>query len=128
MKSCSNSVGSRICIRSEGLWDTCTGCSNAFINLTEFEGQRILDANAAQREYEDYYSDFGASRSTFFRNFLDRELAAETPFPTQQASHLVSIFEARRLKGTEIVAIIVSALLGGAVGALLTTGLTSLLH
>ncbi len=64
----------------------------------------------------------------YFRSFVDRQLEEETPYPAQQLSQLVSVFEARRLKGTEIIAITISAVLGGAVGALLTTGLTSLLR
>ena len=91
--------------------------NEALVSLTEFESKDLYSQNIIQRDYSDLYSD---KEEKHFQPFIDKELEERVDYPTKEMSQLVAFFESRRIKALEVLIFLVSAIIGGTVGALLT--------
>lgn len=92
----------------------------AAVALAEYEGTEIREASALQRELTDVYA---KDEPAFIRELVEEEINAGTKYPSDPARAMVSLFEARRLSSREATALIVAAVLGGLIGALIAAGL-----
>lgn len=90
---------------------------DVFTELAEFEGNDIELSGLRQNEYNEIYH---VKDQTFFQPFIDNELNEQINYPIKQISQLVTFFESRRVKSVELLIVLVAALIGGAIGALLT--------
>jgi hypothetical protein len=95
--------------------------NEAFISLAEFEGQAIFETT----EFKDACMvQYDTEESCFLQTYVDRALEERPQYPTAQVSRLFDLFEQRRLHNFEYLAVLIAAMLGGIIGALLTAWLT----
>ncbi|WP_152670606.1 hypothetical protein [Rubrobacter aplysinae] len=92
--------------------------NEAFVTLAEFESNDILSYSMLQDSYSQVYT---ADAYPYIKNLVDKRMNAREKYPTKQVSSLLQIFETRRLTALEIRVALISAVSGGAVGALVST-------
>lgn len=91
--------------------------NEALTQITVFEANRLYVHSARQRAYAHLYSD---QLWGWFQPYIDKRIKQQISYPTGQIGQLVSFLESRRVKSVETLVVLVSALLGGTIGALLT--------
>jgi hypothetical protein len=91
--------------------------NDTFVSLAEFEGNEILQANSLRDSYRHTYS---ADTVPHLREMVDRNLEERATYPTEQTRSLLQLFETRRLSAAELRVVVISAISGGAFGALAT--------
>lgn len=91
-----------------------------FTDITTFEGSDIFNSGMQQNEYKETFS---VKDITFFKSLIDKELEEELDYPVKQTTDLIHFFESRRVKSLELITALSAAILGGAIGALLTISL-----
>jgi|GEM_PF-1749750 len=91
-----------------------------FTDIAIFEGDDIFQTSI---QHNDYKSTFSIKDEIFFKTFIDKELEEITNYPVKQTTELIHFFESRRTKGLERSTALISAILGGVIGALLTISL-----
>jgi hypothetical protein len=91
--------------------------NETFVSLAEFEGDQILGANYIREAYRHTYK---ADTVPYLREMVDRNMAERAAYPTEQVRSLLQLFETRRLSATELRVVLISAISGGAVGAVVT--------
>lgn len=89
--------------------------NETLISLTEFESKGLYFENANQKHYRDLFS----ARNAYFQIHIDKEMKDRIAYPTKEMSRLIGFFEGRRTKAVESLVVLIAAILGGAVGALL---------
>lgn len=92
-----------------------------FPNIAEFEGNDIYVQNIIQKDYRNIYLD---RKNEYFRYYVDNQIKERFIYPTKEMHQLISFFESRRAKSVEVFVVLISAILGGSIGALLTILLT----
>ena len=105
-------------------WSASRAIDETFVAIAEFEAKNLAMTNRIRTAQRIHYD---GTNSTFFRRFVENAVADQQSYPVQQMTHLITMFESRRLKSTEIVAVIFGAVLGflgGVAGAVLTSILT----
>ncbi len=96
--------------------------NDAFVVLAEFEGTDLLTESSLDRDYRDTYE---SDEPAWLRSLVDKERADKSTYPTEQTSSLIQLFETRRLSGLELTALLLSAIVGGLIGSLVTALLAS---
>ena len=97
---------------------TCSKHINeAFISIAEFESNELFHRNIILRHYRNIYSD---KKETYFQFYVNKKIKDRFTYPTKQGVELISLFESRRIKSVEIFVVLISAMIGGGIGALLT--------
>lgn len=91
-----------------------------FTDVATFEANDIFQSSLQQNEYNQTFS---VKEEIFFKSFIDRELEEKIEYPVKQTAELVKFFENRRVKSLEIITTIAAAILGGAIGTILTISL-----
>ena len=91
----------------------------ALTSLVEFESEELWFKNSLQKRYRGLFS----MGSVCFQGYIDRELKNRTVYPVKEITRLIDFFESRREKTIESLVVLIAAILGGAVGALLTISL-----
>jgi hypothetical protein len=91
--------------------------NDAFISLSEFEGDAILKDNLLR---DDYRTTYASDSTPYLQELVDRRMDERATYPTEQVARLLQLFEARRLSATELIVVLASAISGGAIGAVLT--------
>jgi hypothetical protein len=92
--------------------------NEVFISIAEFESDDIFLNSSIQDSYSEIYESDNASIS--LRKYLDNAIKRRKQYPTKQLVELATLFEGRREKVVESMIVIISAVLGGIVGSLLT--------
>jgi len=92
--------------------------NEAFTSIAEFESDEIFFNSIKQKDYRDIYSD--KKIETYFQSYIDNEIKEQLTYPTKQTFQLISFFERRRIKNIENFMILISAVIGGVIGSLLT--------
>lgn len=93
-----------------------------FTDIATFEGSDIFNRGMLQNEYK---GTFSIKDETFFKTLIDKELEEKLDYPVKQTTDLIHFFESRRVKSLELITALIAAILGGAIGALLTISLQS---
>ena len=88
-----------------------------FTDIATFEGEDIFRTGLKQNSYNKIFS---IKDQIFFKTFIDKELEEKIDYPVKQTSDLITFFEIRRVKSMEFIIALISAILGGAIGAILT--------
>lgn len=88
-----------------------------FTDLAIFEARDIFNGRIRQNEYNEVYK---LKDEMFFKTFIDKEFDEKYEYPVKQITELVKFYEGRRVKSVELSIAIIAAILGGAIGALLT--------
>lgn len=92
-----------------------------FIAIAIFERDSIFVKKRIGSDYKDVYSDRWASH---FHNFIDKAMTEEETYPTKEIIQLLSYLEDKRAKNMELLTMFFSAIIGGAIGGLITLLLT----
>lgn len=93
-----------------------------FTDIATFEGNDIFQNGLQQNEYKETFS---VKDEIFFKTLIDKELEEKLNYPVKQTADLIHFFESRRVKNLELITALIAAILGGAIGALLTISLQS---
>tara|TARA_R110002033_G_scaffold1489_1_gene12959 strand:- start:534 stop:1658 length:1125 start_codon:yes stop_codon:yes gene_type:complete len=88
-----------------------------FIGLATFEGQSIFDNNFYQNNYN---QTFLIDEDVYFKTFIDKEMEENQNYPIKQTTELINFLESRRVKSIELTMAIIAAIVGGAIGSLIT--------
>ncbi len=91
-----------------------------FTDIATFEGSDIFKSGMQQNEYKETFS---VKDEIFFKTLIDKELEEKLDYPIKQTTDLIHFFESRRVKSLELITALIAAILGGAIGALLTISL-----
>lgn len=91
--------------------------NEAFISIAEFESNELFLHSVITRNYRNVYS---GNIDTYFQPYIDQEIKGSSAYPTKQANQLMSLFESRRIKRVEIFVLLISAMIGGVIGSLVT--------
>jgi hypothetical protein len=100
---------------------TSTKLDEIFIALSRHEMGALRAASGIASQYRDTYA---KSERRYLKPELDEAVKDEFVAPASQISQLIQLFETRRSKRFDALMLLVSAVLGGAVGSLLTFLLT----
>lgn len=95
-----------------------------FTNLIIFESKQVEAQSFISNSYRDSYSN---DERSFIKSYVDEEIAQQPSFPTKQANELALFLENRRSKSIELLVVLLSALVGGIAGSVITI-LVSGLH
>lgn len=91
----------------------------AFVALTRFETKTLVKDSLMHESYEGTYS---TDAPPYLKELVDRRLKeSNIKYPSEQLSKLLHLYETRRLSAAELRVVLVSAVSGGAFGALVTT-------
>jgi hypothetical protein len=88
-----------------------------FTKTVEFEVDNILKDSLRRTSYSNVYS---KDEPKFFQEYVDRELKDKTAYPTKQTIELAGFLEGQRSKKIELITLLLAAIIGGALGSLLT--------
>jgi hypothetical protein len=99
------------------LFGTSRLVDEAFVSLAEFEGTAILKDNVLRDSYRDTYL---SDTIPYLQEIVGRRMEERASYPTEQVSRLIQLFETRRLTAAELRVILISAISGGTIGALVT--------
>ncbi|MEE3998816.1 hypothetical protein V1T75_00590 [Tenacibaculum sp. FZY0031] len=88
-----------------------------FIGLATFEGQSIFDNNFYHNNYS---QTFLIDEDVYFKKFIDKEMEENQDYPIKQTTELLNFLESRRVKSVELTMAIIAAIVGGAIGSLIT--------
>jgi hypothetical protein len=91
--------------------------TEGFIKLAQYESSEIVHKSAMQRDYSDIYS---TGDPPCFKRHLDSLIDESFTAPTGPALRILQLTEARHVKRIDTIALLISSVLGGAIGALLT--------
>ena len=91
-----------------------------YIDLATFEVENIYQKYTQHNEYNHAFS---VKDEIFFKSLIDRQLEEKLEYPVKQTVELLKFFESRRVKSLELITTLTAAILGGAIGALLTISL-----
>ncbi len=87
--------------------------------LVEFSNFKMLNIEC-RNDIENMYSRKYQIDEGFVKSHLTNEKNEKIDYPTKEVGELLYLFEQRKVKKTEYLILIISALLGGVVGSLLT--------
>ncbi|CAC9974497.1 hypothetical protein [Flavobacterium panici] len=90
--------------------------SELYTKITTFEANSIFEAEINQHLYDHTFN----LEETFFKKFIDKELNEKYAYPTGQVTNLISFFESRRVKNLELTMAMIAAIIGGAIGSIVT--------
>lgn len=93
---------------------------NCFILLLDYEAMDISLRQSAERAYQNLLDE----RTPIIDSFLREKKERQWEFPTSQVKEILNLFEGRRRKRIEGVIVIISAILGGVVGSIMTMWLS----
>jgi hypothetical protein len=88
-----------------------------FTSIIIFECNDIFRTTEVTEEYDRVYS---KEEPTFLKYYIDKQRENKPSYPTRQINELALFFENHRSKALEMLVVLLSALLGGAAGSLLT--------
>ncbi|MEZ4866736.1 MAG: hypothetical protein R3C14_35780 [Caldilineaceae bacterium] len=95
---------------------------DAFISIAEFESEQLFYSTQIEDSYRNTYS--SERPSLVLKKYVDDTIQSRVEYPTRSLLELANLFEGRREKAVESVIVLISAILGGVVGALLTVFFT----
>jgi len=90
--------------------------NEVFTTVVEFESEELFDNNNIQSDYRDIYF---KGEEHYFQSDIDKQIKERFVYPTKQIYQLIEFLESRRLRSVENLVILISAILGGAIGAIL---------
>jgi hypothetical protein len=90
----------------------------AFREIGVFKGQCMVDKSFLKREYSDIYA--SGKHDTHLKYQLDNEISSDLDYPIQETIELLTYFDNRDAKVTELMVVIFASLIGGIVGSLIT--------
>jgi uncharacterized protein (DUF2164 family) len=88
-----------------------------FIELVDFESRELYYNNSIQEAYKNIY---GKSNDYIFKIYIDSEINDRFKYPTDQINKIYRTFESRRIKNVEIITILISSIIGGVIGSMVT--------
>jgi hypothetical protein len=91
--------------------------NDTFVSLAEFEGNAVLEDNILRNSYRDTYT---SDTTPFLREIVEGKMDERASYPTEQVRSLLQLFETRRLSAAQLRVVLISAISGGAFGALIT--------
>ncbi len=91
--------------------------NECFTTIAEFEARDLISNNITQISYRDIYLD---REKEYFQSYIDKKMKELFIYPTKETRELISFFESRRVKSVEVFVVLISAVVGGVIGALLT--------
>jgi hypothetical protein len=84
--------------------------------LIDFESKAIFNNNDRNREFKELYR----QEDNLFKQVIEKDYYDDYEYPVNQAKELLCFIEGRRIKNIEIIIALISAIIGGVIGAILT--------
>jgi hypothetical protein len=91
--------------------------TRAYIALAEDEGEAVIAKSTIARNHSEQYAEPNAS---CFRRQLDEEIAKDFVAPTDASLRIVELADKRNAKRVDVMVLLTSSLLGGAIGSFIT--------
>ena len=91
------------------------------IRLARFQAKQIANEYHIRKAF---YETYNKNIPCYFRAYVEAAMKERPVFPTEPIADLLGFLERRRLKGAELRAILVAAMVGGLSGSLLTVFLS----
>jgi hypothetical protein len=108
-----------------GLWGTLVPAykrvHDVVVALSQFEGNQLWMMHDLRQEYRDLSA---KEREPYLDAYLQKRMADFPSYPTKQLGDVVALLEGRRSKAVENFFVIIAAILGGIIGALVTLAIT----
>ena len=79
------------------------------------QNEELFDNNNIQSDYRNIYK----KEEHYFQSDIDKQIKERFVYPTKQIYQLIEFLESRRLRSVENLVVLISAILGGAIGAIL---------
>lgn len=98
-------------------WTSHRLVANAYIALAQYEADSVFSNAVLKQHYDVKYRQ---SMPTYFRRHIDEELAHGFTPSMEAATRIVELADKRQTQRIDILALLISSLLGGAIGSLLT--------
>ena len=89
---------------------------NVIFALTDFESDKQRSKYLIERAYYKIVR----QEKTFLKDFIQEEISDKYNYPTTQTREILNLIETRRSKFQEALVILISALIGGSLGAIIT--------
>lgn len=90
--------------------------------MTKMESNRIIRNHQFMASYRDTYV---KDEYAFFKSYVDEEQQEAYPYPVEQVRNLIQFLENRWSRSIEMIVVILAAIIGGAVGSILTILISS---
>ena len=94
-----------------------THLDTTIMTLARYESNAITSASHIADRMRSIYN---SGRAVYLKLFAEEELARMADAPTAQAERILNLFESRRSKRVDSVLVLVSSIVGGAIGSVLT--------
>lgn len=91
--------------------------NEAVTSLAQFKSKGVSLENFIQQSYRNIFND---TEEHNFQYYIDNEIENRSTYPTNEIYQLFSFFENRSLKRAEMLIVLIAAIIGGGIGALLT--------
>lgn len=91
---------------------------DVFINIGLFKGQNIFNTNIHKTDYANIYTH--SANQTYLKVLLDKEISESSSYPLNETIELLKYFDQKSSKTFELTVILVTTILGGVIGSLIT--------
>lgn len=91
--------------------------SKAFMSIVEFKVSEFSCSDSIRNDYNDVYSH---QEEEYLKSYIDEQIKKDYSYPTEDMHKLIDFLEGRRTKTIEYFIALLSAILGGAIGSILT--------
>lgn len=91
--------------------------NEAFTRTVQFQAMELFDNNSIQESYSAIYQ---YTEGRCFQPYIDEQIKGQYKYPTKEISQLINFAETKKVKSIERLVVLIAALLGGAIGALIT--------
>jgi hypothetical protein len=90
----------------------------AFKNIGLLKGKNIFDKSTIEQNYNSIY--LSDKHQTYLKTFIDQEISEHLTYPIEETSELLRYFDQKTSKAFELTTLIISSILGGIVGSIIT--------
>jgi len=110
----------------KGAWSKAFGLykqvQDLIISLSEFESGRVWTSFFIKTGYQHLIH---SGKTTYLKDFLDDELDEFPDYPTKQIRDIIDLLESRRSKTVDNAIVVLAAVIGGIIGAVVTLLITA---
>jgi hypothetical protein len=96
--------------------------TNAYISLAQYEANSVFSKAGFQEDYSGHYQ---GPIQPYIKRYVDEELARDFIPPMDATMRIVELADKRQAHRINIFVLLISSLLGGAIGSLLTLALSN---
>jgi len=87
------------------------------IELCQFEANELMCLSEAEKDFKDFFTD---TAIPYLEPFLKKQIESLNRYPCRQIRDVLGLLETRRSNLAGAIIVLISAIIGGAVGSLIT--------